>query len=67
MSKRVDWYWAHPVSGAARAEATFDEVAFVDQPEALSRLTHDSDREIARQAFALAQRGELVDIGRDEG
>ena len=66
MSKRVDWYWGHTVSGVPRAEAEFDEAALLPRDEVLARLTHDSDRAIAVQAFAMAAGGEPVDTGPDD-
>lgn len=61
MSKRVDWYWGHPVGGSIAVEATFAEALFVPRREALSLLTHEADREIATHAFALASGRDLDD------
>ena len=61
MTKRVDWYWGHRVGGVIEVEATFDEALFLPQADVPSRLTHDADREIAAQAFALAGGRDLVD------
>jgi len=61
MTKRVDWYWGHPVGGELRVEAAFDEALFLPSADVPSRLTHDADREIATQAFAFAGGRDLVD------
>jgi 8-oxo-dGTP pyrophosphatase MutT (NUDIX family) len=62
MTKRVDWYWGHPVGGSLKLEATFDEALFMPLADVPSRLTHDADGEIATQAFAMARGRELADI-----
>lgn len=61
MTKSVHWYWGHRVGGAIQVEETFDEALFVPKAEALSRLTHDADREIATQAFEFAAGRDVVD------
>ena len=54
--KRVDWFLAEKVGGTIALEPIFSEHAFVDEAGTQRLLTHDSDRGIARQAFALAAR-----------
>jgi ADP-ribose pyrophosphatase YjhB (NUDIX family) len=54
--KRVDWFLARPVGGELRLERIFGESAVFDADEALTRLTHAADRDIATRAFALAAR-----------
>ena len=60
MTKSVHWYWGHRIAGEIQVEATFDEAVFLPQAEALARLTHDADREIATQAFARAVGQDVV-------
>jgi len=54
--KRVDWFLAEKVGGTIALEPIFSEYAFLDEAGTQRLLTHDSDRGIARQAFALAAR-----------
>ena len=51
--KTVDWFVAHPVGGELHLERVFADGGFVPLDEALERLTHDADRDIARRAFGL--------------
>lgn len=52
--KRVDWYRGHPVAGSLRPDPPFVEARFATLGEAVSMLTHDADRNIARCAYGLA-------------
>lgn len=52
QAKRVDWFLGEPVGGELRLEPRFPEATYLDETE-LGLLTHESDREIARRAFAL--------------
>ena len=51
--KTVDWFAAHPVGGALRLEPVFADGGYIAFEEALQRLAHEADRDIARRAFGL--------------
>lgn len=53
--KTVEWFLARPVGGELRPEARFSEAAYVTFEDALERLTHDDDRDIARRAFEVSR------------
>jgi 8-oxo-dGTP pyrophosphatase MutT (NUDIX family) len=54
--KHVAWYLAERIGGEVVLEPIFSEHAFVSRADAQRVLTHASDREIADQAFALADK-----------
>ena len=54
--KRVEWFLGEKLGGTLALEPIFSEYAFLDEAGTQRLLTHDSDRGIARQAFALAAR-----------
>ncbi len=51
--KSVDWFVAHPVGGELRPEPLFTAGSYVTLEDALERLAHEGDRDIARRAFGL--------------
>ncbi len=53
--KTVEWFLARPVGGELEPEPRFAEAAYVTFEEALERLTHDDDRDIARRAFEVSR------------
>ncbi len=52
--KAVDWFLAHPVGGELRPDPIFAAGSYVALDDALERLSHEADRDIARRAFGLA-------------
>jgi ADP-ribose pyrophosphatase YjhB (NUDIX family) len=51
--KTVEWFLARRVGGELAVEPIFAEGAFVTREEALARLTHEADQDVARRAFEL--------------
>jgi 8-oxo-dGTP pyrophosphatase MutT (NUDIX family) len=51
--KTVEWFLARRVAGELVIEPIFDDGAFVPQDEALARLTHEADQDVARRAFEI--------------
>ena len=51
--KTVEWFLARRVSGELAIEPIFDDGAFVPRDEALARLTHEADQDVARRAFEI--------------
>jgi hypothetical protein len=59
--KRVTWFLSRAVGGFLRLEPIFREAVLLDEAGSQSVLTHASDRDIARRAFAAVHIGEHAD------
>jgi 8-oxo-dGTP pyrophosphatase MutT (NUDIX family) len=51
--KTVEWFLARRVAGDLVIEPIFDDGGFVARDDALARLTHEADQDVARRAFEI--------------